>query len=48
VNELAGMARPSDISKLVLDAIQVLFYKPLEVPSKVKNFVLAKKNIKFV
>jgi hypothetical protein len=45
---MAGMAKPSDITKIVMDAIQILFQKKLTLPNKMKTFVLAKKDITFV
>lgn len=48
VNEMAGMAKPSDITRIVMDAIQILFQKRLDLPNKVKTFTLAKKDITFV
>ena len=48
VNEMAGMTKPSDITKIVMDAIQILFQKKLDLPNKQKTFMLAKKDITFV
>lgn len=48
VNEMAGMAKPADITKIVMDAIQILFQKRLDLPNGIKPFVLAKKEITFV
>lgn len=48
VNEMAQMAKPSDITKIVMDAIQILFQKRLDLPNKPKTFILAKKDISFV
>jgi dynein heavy chain len=48
VNEMAGMAKPSDITKIVMDAIQILFQKRLDLPNKPKTFMLAKKDISFI
>ena len=48
VNEMAQMAKPSDITKIVMDAIQILFQKRLDLPNKPKTFMLAKKDISFI
>jgi hypothetical protein len=45
---MAGMTKPSDITRIVMDAIQILFQKRLDLPNKVKTFTLAKKDITFV
>jgi dynein heavy chain len=36
------------ITLIVMDAIQVLFQRPLDVPCKIKTFVVAKQNVTFV
>lgn len=38
---------PAPITKLVMDAIQILFYKQLDVPCKVKTFQVSKRDFTF-
>lgn len=47
VDMMGKSTSPAPITKLVMDAIQILFYKELDVPCKIKVFTVAKRDFTF-
>ena len=45
---MSKSAKPAMITLIVMDAIQILFQRALDVPAKIKTFVVAKQNVTFV